>query len=123
MGGENEFVTEQVQEVAKQAIHKALNNQTYSKDKVSGWTAQIIDDCLKELAKQQKPFKYVVTCVIMQKNGSPMHTAATAYWDTKTDGLCCMQVGNDTMDCIATVYACMICSISRLCTHGLACSS
>ncbi len=36
--------------------------------------------------------RYVVTCIIMQKNGAPLHTAATCYWDVKTDGLCCMQV-------------------------------
>ncbi len=27
-----------------------------------------------------------VTCVIMQKSGAPLHTAATCFWDTKTDG-------------------------------------
>lgn len=106
--GENEFVSEQVQEIAKHAIHQTLNNVTFTKEKVNAWCGQIIDSCLKELAKVNKPFKYVVTCIIMQKNGSPLHTAATAFWDTKTDGLCCMQVGNETMDCIVTIYACMI---------------
>mmetsp|Transcript_13866 Transcript_13866/g.34238 ORF Transcript_13866/g.34238 Transcript_13866/m.34238 type:complete len:111 (+) Transcript_13866:153-485(+) len=105
---QNEFVTEQVQEIAKHAIHQTLGNSVYNKEKVNAWCGQIVDACLKELAKLNKPFKYVVTCVIMQKNGSPLHTAATAFWDTKTDGLCCMQVGNDTLDCITTIYACMI---------------
>ncbi|CAD7963829.1 unnamed protein product [Amoebophrya sp. A25] len=105
---QNEFVTEQVQEIAKHAIHQTLGSSVYNKEKVNVWCGQIVDSCLKELAKLNKPFKYVVTCVIMQKNGSPLHTAATAFWDTKTDGLCCMQVGNDTLDCITTIYACMI---------------
>eukprot|EP00392_Amoebophrya_sp_AT5.2_P004580 g4588.t1 len=82
----NEFVTEQVQEIAKHAIHQTLGNSVYNKEKVNAWCGQIVDACLKELAKLNKPFKYVVTCVIMQKNGSPLHTAATAFWDTKTDG-------------------------------------
>ncbi|CEL98538.1 unnamed protein product [Vitrella brassicaformis CCMP3155] len=106
--GENEFVTEQVQEIAKHAINSTLTNVTYTREKVNQWCQQIIDSCLKELSKLDKPFKYCVTCIIMQKNGAPLHTAATAFWDTKTDGLCCMQVGNDTMDCIVTIYAMQI---------------
>jgi hypothetical protein len=40
-----------------------------------------------ELAKLQKPFKYAVTCIIAENKGTVLHTAATAYWETKKDGL------------------------------------
>eukprot|EP00921_Rhytidocystis_pertsovi_P004590 GHVQ01007963.1.p1 GENE.GHVQ01007963.1~~GHVQ01007963.1.p1 ORF type:complete len:111 (-),score=15.21 GHVQ01007963.1:101-433(-) len=106
--GENEFVTEQVQDIARQAINQCLMNASYNREKVGAWCTQIGDSCLKELAKLDKPFKYIATCVIMQNCGSPLHTAATTFWDTKTDGLCCLQVGNDTMDCIVTIYAMQI---------------
>mmetsp|Transcript_28751 Transcript_28751/g.66302 ORF Transcript_28751/g.66302 Transcript_28751/m.66302 type:complete len:111 (+) Transcript_28751:76-408(+) len=106
--GENEFVSEQVNEIAKSAVQKTLGNAQFNKDKVNTWASQIIDDCLKELAKLQKPFKYVVTCIIMQKNGTPLHTGLALFWDTKTDGVACVQTGMETMDCITTIYACMI---------------
>mmetsp|Transcript_12848 Transcript_12848/g.22281 ORF Transcript_12848/g.22281 Transcript_12848/m.22281 type:complete len:111 (-) Transcript_12848:56-388(-) len=106
--GENEFVSEQVNEIVKVAITKTLGGSSYNKDRVSTWCSQIIDECLKELAKLNKPFKYVVTSIIMQKNGAPLHTGLALYWDTKTDGTSCVQVGTDTMDCITTVFACMI---------------
>ena len=32
-------------------------------------------------------FLYVVTCVIMQKNGAGLHTASSCYWDNSTDGV------------------------------------
>ena len=86
--------------------------------------------CMQELAKLNKPFKYVsrleipklvfcldkscpcsnsfspdkllpaevVTCIIMQKSGAPLHTGLALHWDTKTDGTSCVQVGTDTMD-------------------------
>eukprot|EP00930_Biecheleria_cincta_P048335 TRINITY_DN3365_c1_g5_i3.p3 TRINITY_DN3365_c1_g5~~TRINITY_DN3365_c1_g5_i3.p3 ORF type:complete len:111 (-),score=30.28 TRINITY_DN3365_c1_g5_i3:55-387(-) len=106
--GENEFVSEQVAEIVKNAISKTLGSSQYNKDRVSAWCAQIIDECLKELAKLNKPFKYVVTSIIMQKNGAPMHSGCALHIDTKTDGSLGIQVGNDTMDCVTTVYACMI---------------
>ena len=109
---QNEFVTEQVQDIVKKSINTTLQGVSYTKEKVGVWCNQIVDGCLKSLSALGKPFKYVVTCIIMQKNGAPLHTAATCFWDVKTDGLCCMQVsgasGQETLDCIVTVYACMI---------------
>ena len=80
-------------------------NVVYVKDKVNDWCRQIIDNCIKELAKLQKPFKYAVTCIITQNNGAGLHTAATAYWETKKDGLISVQLGSTTFYCIVTVFA------------------
>lgn len=41
---------------------------------------------MKNLTALNTPFKYVVTCLIMQKNGAGLHTAASCYWDNSTDG-------------------------------------
>mmetsp|Transcript_31261 Transcript_31261/g.85884 ORF Transcript_31261/g.85884 Transcript_31261/m.85884 type:complete len:111 (-) Transcript_31261:76-408(-) len=106
--GKNEFVSEDVNELVKDSITKILTNCSYTESRVNTWCNLIIDDCLKGLAKLDKPFKYVVTCIIMQKNGTPLHTGLSLYWDTKTDGVSCVQTGMDTMDCITTVFACMI---------------
>jgi dynein light chain Tctex-type 1 len=115
---QNEFVTEQVQEIMKKSVVNVLQGVAYSKDKVSIWSNQIIDSTLKALAGLNKPFKYVVTCVIMQKNGAPCHSAASCYYDVKTDGHVAYQVcggkdpenpaGLETLDCIVTVFACVI---------------
>ena len=36
---------------------------------VSQWTSSCLEHCIKRLTALNKPFKYVVTCIIMQKNG------------------------------------------------------
>ena len=36
----------------------------YQREKVNQWSQQIIEGCIKDLAKLQKEFKYVVTCII-----------------------------------------------------------
>ena len=53
---------------------------------VGRWTPAILEGCTKLLAGLSKPYKYVVTCAIMQKVGAGLHTAASAYWDATTDG-------------------------------------
>ena len=36
---------------------------------VGQWTTLCLESCMKRLTLLNKPFKYIVTCVIMQKNG------------------------------------------------------
>eukprot|EP00873_Tetraselmis_striata_P046500 jgi/Tetstr1/466764/TSEL_011234.t1 len=55
--------------------------------KVGQWTSACLDTCVKKLTALNKPFKYVVTCVVMQKNGS-----RTVRWENKS------------MYCICTVF-------------------
>ena len=44
----------------------------------------------QENATQQvglgKPFKYIVTCVIMQRNGAGLHATSSCFWDNANDG-------------------------------------
>ena len=83
---------------------------------------------MKRLVALNKPFKYIVTCVIMQRNGAGVHTArSTAYachcscgrfrfcedaaqlwldlcssffWDSTSDGHCVWKQDYKTMYCI-----------------------
>ncbi|KAF4718841.1 hypothetical protein FOZ63_012253, partial [Perkinsus olseni] len=57
--GDDEYVSENVQEIVKHAMNQTLQNAVYSKEKVNHWCNQLLDSCLKELAKLNKPFKYV----------------------------------------------------------------
>ncbi|CAD7694751.1 unnamed protein product [Ostreobium quekettii] len=68
------------------------------------WTSNILEHSIKKLAGLNKPFKYIVTCIIMQKNGAGLHTAASCYWDNSTDGSRTVRWENKTLYCICTVF-------------------
>ena len=80
--------------ISEQAVNQVIGNvnNVYQRDKVNQWSQQIIEIIIKELAKLSKLFKYVVTCIIQQNNGAGIQSAATAFWDTKTDGLISVQL-------------------------------
>lgn len=65
-------------------------------------------DGTAEQATLSKPFKYVVTCNLVQKAGAGMHTATTVLWDDKTDGKHTVSIEKPTMLCVCTVYWCAI---------------
>merc|ERR1711903_71190 len=62
------------------------------------------DTILKELQGLNRPFKYVVTTIIMQKNGAGMDTGAAMHWDANKDGLVCIPWENAEMHVVLTIY-------------------
>lgn len=71
-----------------QALHTTLAEASYDAGKVAAWSAAVHDGVLKGLCALARPYKFIVTCVIMQRAGGGLHTAAAALWDAKKDGMC-----------------------------------
>ena len=82
---ETQFVVDEVSNVIKEAIETTIGGNSYTvinqarsvwvritrglllqHAKVNQWTNGVVESCLASLTKLQKPFKYIVTCVIMQ---------------------------------------------------------
>jgi len=101
---EDVFSQEDVDTIVKTAISSCLTDVMYNHKKVNDWINTIVDSCLKELQSLNRPFKYIVTCIIMQQNGAGMNTAATMFWDTSKDGRYVMNWSNNTMHVLVTVY-------------------
>lgn len=91
--------------ILEQTIQSQLGTNVYTPKKVPAWTSSIVENTLKTLQNQQKPYKWIVTAIIMQRTGAGLHTASTCFWDTKTDGSCTIRWENKSMHCIATVFA------------------
>ncbi|XP_065224708.1 dynein light chain Tctex-type 1 [Planococcus citri] len=101
---QNLFVVDEVSSIIKQSIEDAIGGNTYQQNKVNMWTTQVVESCLQALTKLNKPFKYIVTSTIMQKNGAGLHSASSCYWDNNTDGSCTVRWENKTMYCIVSVF-------------------
>lgn len=98
------FITEDVNKVIKDSIEAVIGANSYQVDKVNQWSTSISESVLTALSKLKKPFKYVVTCSIMQKVGAGLHTASSCYWDSATDGTCTVRWESHTMYCIVSVF-------------------
>ncbi|TEA25030.1 hypothetical protein DBR06_SOUSAS6510067 [Sousa chinensis] len=101
---ETAFVVDEVSNIVKEAIERAIGGNTYQHSKVNQWTTNVVEQTLSQLTKLGKPFKYIVTCVIMQKNGAGLHTASSCFWDSSTDGTCTVRWENKTMYCIVSAF-------------------
>ncbi|XP_022650087.1 dynein light chain Tctex-type 1-like isoform X1 [Varroa jacobsoni] len=100
----SEFVVDEVSTMIREAVEKIIGGNIYQVSKVPQWTNTTVEHILSQLTKQNKNLKYVVSCVIMQKNGAGLHTASSCYWDNTTDGSCTVRWENKTMYCIVSVF-------------------
>lgn len=101
---DNLFVVDDVSKIINDTIEATIGGAAYQQDRVNQWSAAVSEQCLNSLSKMKKPFKYVVTCSIMQKTGAGLHTASSCFWDSATDGTCTVRWENKTMYCIVSVF-------------------
>jgi dynein light chain Tctex-type 1 len=98
------FSVDDVETILRGAIHGTLNENSYNPKKINEWTNSIVGTCMKELHALNRPFKYAITCIIMQKNGAGLNTSVSMKWDAAKDGFCKVPWQNATMHCIVTVF-------------------
>ncbi|XP_054583339.1 dynein light chain Tctex-type 1-like [Eptesicus fuscus] len=103
---ETTFVVDEVSNIVKEAIESAIGGKAYQHTKVNQWTTNVVEQTLSQLTKPGKPSKYIVTCIIMQKNGAGLHTASSCFWDSSTDGSCTGRWENKTMYYIVSARDC-----------------
>ncbi|GKT36088.1 Dynein light chain Tctex-1 like protein [Aduncisulcus paluster] len=105
MSGEDTvFAVDEITTICKDVVEAQLKAFTYAHSKVTTWTSNVIEESLKKLTALNKPFKYVVSCIIMQKNGAGLHTACSCFWDLGTDGCTTVRWENRSMYCVLTVF-------------------
>uniref|UniRef100_A0A8C5DJ19 Dynein light chain Tctex-type 1 n=1 Tax=Gouania willdenowi TaxID=441366 RepID=A0A8C5DJ19_GOUWI len=90
--------------VCVQSIEVTIGDNAYQQNRVNQWTTNVVEQSLSQLSKLGKPFKYIVTCVIMQKTGAGVQSASACFWDNTTDGNCSVTWENKSMYCIVSVF-------------------
>ncbi|CAF0820619.1 unnamed protein product [Brachionus calyciflorus] len=75
-----------VSKIIEYAIEEVVGDKQYEHVLVNDWVSKIVEKCLNRLKEFYPSFKHIVTCVIMNKNGSGLHSSSSVFWDNTTDG-------------------------------------
>lgn len=102
---ESTFVPDEAKARMKEVTDALLADATYDQAMVAKWVNVVVEDTTKAMVAMNKPFKYITTCVIMQRTGAGLHTASSCYWDSTLDGYAVLRVDMKTMYIIVTVFA------------------
>lgn len=60
---QNQFIVDDVSKIIKEAIENTIGGTAYQHIKVNQWTSAVVESCLGQLTKLQKPYKYIGTLV------------------------------------------------------------
>lgn len=52
-------MVDDVSKIIKEAIEVSIGGNAYQHNKVSQWTSNVVEACLGNLTKLQKPYKYI----------------------------------------------------------------
>eukprot|EP00760_Papus_ankaliazontas_P014336 PhM_4_TR16059/c0_g1_i1/m.98467/K10420/DYNLT; dynein light chain Tctex-type 1 len=95
---------EKITDLIDGCMRSKLAAEKWNPKKVDGWTKDIVDTVLKQLAEMKKPFKFVVTCIIMQKVGAGLQSAFCTKGEKLRDGVFSAPFDNDHLYCVTTVF-------------------
>jgi len=98
-------IKEDIYKMASIVVENSLNKKIYNSKEVQDWVNLVSDNTIKALTEFNRNFKYVVTCIIMQKNEAELNVASTCFWNSQIDGYCTIKWENPTMFCIVNVFA------------------
>lgn len=56
---QTQFVVDDVSKIIKEAIEVSIGGNAYQHNKVNQWTSNVVEGCLGNLTKLQKPYKYI----------------------------------------------------------------
>lgn len=56
---QNQFSVDDVSKIIKEAIENSIGGTAYQHNKVNQWTSAVVESCLGQLTKLQKPYKYI----------------------------------------------------------------
>ncbi|ORZ08597.1 Tctex-1 family-domain-containing protein [Absidia repens] len=79
------FNTDEMTAIIKETVENAIQDADYLHSKVPAWNSTIVETCLKKLRAANTNYKFIVTCVIMQKNGAGFYAGSSVYWDNAHD--------------------------------------
>lgn len=99
------FVAEEVQQQVVEVIGQVIGGASYSQSDVNKWSSAILEQSLATISRSVRGYKFVVTCVIMQKTGAGLNTGAACLWDAGTDSSCTARWENKSVTAIVQFFA------------------
>jgi len=102
--GDKVFNIDEALAIMKEVVEETFEDSVYQHSKVSAWNTQIVETCINRLTAKTINFKYIVTCVILQKNGTGFFAGSSVYWDSAHDGSAVYRYDSKTMYVIVNVF-------------------
>ena len=87
MDEDQTFPQEEVQRCMQEACESVLETAQWEEEKVPGWINEVIEKAMKSLSELKTAYKFIVTCMMVQKTDKALFSCASTNWENSTDGI------------------------------------
>lgn len=102
----NDLDVHDVNQIIRGVLEKVIGPvKLFEPERVAEWIDAIVCQCLGEINELNKPFKYIVTCYINQRDGAGICSYSLCYFDVETDLLTQILWNNDVLCSNVSIYA------------------
>lgn len=95
-----------VREAVNAAVRGTIGDSPYSHARTEEWTNAIVENLVMRLVSIDRDYKYVTTCMIVQKSGAGMRSATSCFWNAETDHGHSITMEHGDMYVITTIFVC-----------------
>ena len=86
MEEDNSFPQDDIERVTAEVAEEILKEVMWDETMVPQWINTVCEMITKQLVALNRPYKFVVTCVMQQKIGATIHSSMSCFWESTTDG-------------------------------------
>ncbi|CAD8087398.1 unnamed protein product [Paramecium sonneborni] len=106
----NNVLKGEATKVAQAILDQEIKNYKYDNSDEAQKKSNIICDAILTKLKDlnNKHFKFVVSCLILQKADCGVNLSASCYWDNNTDGSVAVKQESENSLGIVNIFACGI---------------
>merc|ERR1712199_69460 len=80
------FPSAEIKAILQKISDEKFRGISYDHRQVNDWTNSITETVLVALQRLDKPYKYIVNCVIVQASNAGLNANTSVFWDAETDG-------------------------------------
>ena len=81
------FPNEDIQRCVFENIESVLETAMWDEKMVPIWKNQIIEKSMKSLIDMKIPYKFIVTCMLIQKSDKHCFSSVSVNWENNSDGV------------------------------------
>uniref|UniRef100_A0A914YRJ8 Uncharacterized protein n=1 Tax=Panagrolaimus superbus TaxID=310955 RepID=A0A914YRJ8_9BILA len=98
----------EVENLCKALFEQTIGTEKYDHLEGVKWNKQLVESIAQGLVGMSRPFKYCVSCIIMEvgvASGVGLNVASTCFWDKQTDASYSIRCETKNVLAVCTIFA------------------
>ena len=105
-GSQNAPTYPEVETLCNKIFEEIVGKSSYDHSEAIKWNTKLVESITQALVGMSRPFKYCVTCIIMEAGEKAgINVASTCFWDKQSDMSYSVRCESKAVIAVCTIFA------------------